>query len=324
MKPSIWLFAFVFASSALAGPLHSGKSEAQFNPEAGKPGSGELMVKNTEYRFDQYSVDTPGPGAKFTTATQLRLYEIKSELSGFTRVEDSDPNTTVTAFDAVTDKKLWSIEDKISEFRPVGQYFVARTAVGGDCETSYRLYNLDTGKYLAAYSFAHRDSHAPVVLRGGAFRPEAFRFIAYHDAYWPCRDRGEMKDPPKKLDFAGVITYASPEKVLQKIAVFYVNDDPSSDPDSIELSYKTNSAKFTGPKGDSPHEFQYWWRADNPGLKPDALGTQLFSHVQVKFTWDKDVISLPLENDRLAVDKAKPGARYKKLVEIPEKDWDKF
>ena len=120
-----------------------------------------------------------------------------------------------------------------------------------------------------------------------------------------------------------MLTYATPEKVLQKLAVFYVKDDPSDDPSAIELSYGGAAKSFT-QQSPSPYEFDYWWREKNPGLKPSDGAEKIFDGITVKLHYGKDVLSLPLDGDRLNAAKAKGGKRFKVVKEIPEKDWDKF
>jgi hypothetical protein len=165
----------------------------------------------------------------------------------------------------------------------------------------------------------------PVVLRTSAFEAEGFRFLAYQDNYWPCRDKRELKDPEGTLKLAGVISYASPNKTIQKVAVFYdekAAGDPSDDPDSITMRYKDTQSKFTGQAEDnSPLEFDYWWRKNDPDRKTEGLGSKIYSDIEAKFSFGSDSITIPIKDDRLSLKDAKVGKIYKKLVEISEREF---
>ena len=312
MLINLFLFILSLTNFSHAG-IHSGASEAEFKAD------GEMTVKNTQFIFDRYLLEDQAKPQNI-----VRLYEVKTLSVSSVAVEPQDPKQTITAFDAKEDKKLWTIVDIAGEFRPLGSLFTARTTAGGDCQNSHRLYSSETGKKLLAYSFADRSTLMPILLRAGAFSPKRFRFLGYQDNYWPCRDRIKLKSPEKGLELAGVITYTSPAKTIQKIAVFYVNNDPSNDPDSISMEYKGKQIKFMGRKGDSPHEYDYWWREKSPQLDPIQLGDKIFSDLSVTLEWNGDMVTIPIENDRLLVSKAKTGKRYKKLLEIPSSDWDKY
>jgi len=308
--------------SLVQAASYSGKSEAELKTTS--DGAATMNVKNTNYQFDDFPYRFPGAGS-FSTVI---LYEIKKELSLPVGGESDNADFTVTAYDPKNGKKLWTIQEKAFEFTPTRDYFVVRTSLGGDCKTSNRLFDKMTGKYLLSYSFAQAPTQMPIVLRAGAFEPNGFRFLAYRDNYWSCGKDGKFEDPSGQLTLAGVISYATPQKVIQKVALFYdakAMGDPSDDPESIEMQYQDHVAKFLGSKGAQPYEFDFWWHKPNTPNKPNEVGDRIYSEINAKLVFGNyDSITIPIDNDRLVIKKAKLGKFFKKLVEIPEKDWDKF
>jgi hypothetical protein len=272
---------------------------------------------NKTYEFDGGSINLSSN--KEEISNKAFLFEINNESSWTTGSEKASNTLRIKAFDVVSQKTIWELPAKSDSHNIRGDYFIITTMESGCCgaSDSYRAYSEITGEFLFSYSFTTK-INLPVILRSNAFDPDGFRFVAYHDHYWSSRDKSKFLDPEGKLTLAGILTYASPLKSLQKLAVFYDEEafgDPSGDPD-IMVSYGDKHWVFKTYGQESDYEASYW----NRDAKVPEL---IYSDLIIKLIWGDEIISIPIIHDQFDVNNISVGSKYfKKVIVLPSEYWN--
>ncbi len=285
----------------------------------------ELHTVNKSFRFDfgPISGDPLVDFPPITSQTQ-RLWLIETTQDDKRRPDqEKGPSfCEMKALDVRSKKPLWTLKDLADRCQIHSNYFLVTTVDEGCCgsDDSYRAYSELTADYLFSYNF-RTQIDLPIVLRQDAFNPNGFRFLAYQDNYWPSRDKLTFSDG--NLQLAGVLTYASPLKAIQKVAILLDSKawgDPSQEPDDIRVMSKNKQWDFqSGQSGkkNATYEVEYW----NDKTPPRTSKTA-FSDLTITLTFDEDSISIPLKEDRLDLSQAQIKAKfYKKVVELPQALW---
>jgi hypothetical protein len=278
-------------------------------------------ITNTTFLVDDGPIDRrqarhPAADASVPRGILFRISQKTSRLSG---EEKGSSTLDLEASDARSRAVLWRLQDRADRYELHSECFLMSTIAEGCCgsQNSYRAFSELTGTLLFPYSFTTKAS-LPVVLRAGAFDPEMLRFVAYQGNYWPARDKSAFADPEGKLSLAGVVTYASTSRAIQKLAIFVdekAQGDPPSDPDRIEVVYGGQKWVFDGADAKSAEEASYW----NRGAKDAAAA---FSGLTVNVVWGDEGISFPITNDQVEVARIRAGNKvYLRVVPLPAKYW---
>lgn len=238
--------------------------------------------------------------------------------------EGQDGRYEIEAFDARKNLPLWKISDERSDaHRILDKYFLLTTVRRGCCGSreSFRAFSELTGEFLFAYS-----DISPIVLVAGYDEPQVFRFVGYQDNdEYLVRDTIKFADPDGKWTLAGVLTYASPLKAVQKLAIFYdekSQEQPAKDQSSsISISYKDKEWFSRGrPDLSLNTEVDYWWRGKN-GRDPEDR-EKAFDDLLVKLNFAYGSVSIPIVKDRMDISGLKiTGSFYKKVIALPPEYW---
>lgn len=254
------------------------------------------------------------PRQSATAVRQQTLYEITQTEERVVSAEGGKGSVKVRALDPVKGRQRWTFTDESAhayKIRP--DYFIATTTAHGCCgaQNAHRAYSLMSGKLLFPFSF-HARFGMPVVLRADAFNPRGFRFLAYHNDYWPARD----KDPGE--DRGGVFTYASPLGVIDRIALSWdvkAAQDPASDPESITVTAGGKDVVFRGYENASEHEVSYW----TEDVRKATTETQAFDGIVVTLHFPAgEAVRLPIIQDRIQISGITTVGKYiKKTSQLP-------
>jgi len=323
-------FLFMLASvSVTAAPALQGESSAEWREEKRPDGTAVAVrwSKNTLFLLDASMKEPPEKAwGKATAAVNERAtYKIVQETSHRVGEEKGQTALMVEKYAFGSVKPEWVIKEGGERYELLGDYFLFRTMEVGCCGTanSHRFYSTSKGQYLFSNSFTQ--SGLPIVLRSSAFNPEGFRFIAYLENHWSARDTIKYSLPgKKKFPLAGVLTYASPERVIDKVAIFYdfaAFNDPSQDPEAIVLAggRKKETYKHSSER---PGEFDYWFRDKLTEMPLTAKTVYDGISIEIVFS-DEDKVKIPIEKDRLRPEAATFQAKYyTRVAPLPKELWD--
>ncbi len=268
--------------------------------KSGNETRNKTTTVNTRFVFDESSKQQEEKLYK-VTLTDVRVYG-ENGSGGSIKIE---------AFDASSKKPIWMVTDSGDEWRLVSRYFVMTTEKHGCCgsQNSYRAISTTNGKQLFPYSFKTSNG-LPVILRAGAFEPEMFRFIAYQDASWPVRDRGEESKGKGNLILEGILTYSSPTRVIDRIGIYSVkavNNEAGGNPGRITVATPDRSWTFTEKRDDTEVE---------------ADSEPIFDRISISLIWDHtgDTLTVPLVKDRLGKAELK-GKLFSRVSPLPVDGW---
>lgn len=294
----------VFIVSALANsPMIEGKSTFQETSDG-------TRIVNTAFQ----KTHQPAPaGTSIIKSLILKVTLTQLDNGG----EKPKSELVVDALDPSA-KKIWSLTENGDRFRTFQSYL--STVSLGCCGSadSYRAYGVMNGTYLFPYSFNKDGETLAIVNRYDD--PAGIRLIGYQDNYWPSRDKRAAFDTPtiEGLKLAGILTYASSEKTIQKVGIFYDEKkmmDPSQDPNSIAVVRGKNRFSFPEGSGGFTSLHLPGWK---PNKESDDVPEVAFNDLTLELKFENDRIELPIKKDRIDVKSAKiRGKYYKKVIELP-------